>query len=599
VTISENAAQTAHTWDCGKTSGTVKAELRGGTLTIHGTGKMKDYSNSAYNAPWYGSRISIVNVAVEPGVSSITAEAFWGCVNLTSVTIPSSVLEIGSGAFLGCANLAAINVAFENIYYSSVDGVLFYTKDNVYSLVLFPAGKQSERYKIPDGVTAIERWAFYGCTNLASVVIPNSVKSIDSAFAGCGSLTSIEVASGNDNFRSEDGVLFYTGNKEEYILLTYPGSKRGAYTIPSGVTRIREKAFLDCAGLTAVTLPNSLMFIESHAFSGCASLASVVIPRNVMLIENWVFYGCAGLKSIEVAPGNDGFRSEDGVLFRIGYDSDELLAFPPGRQGAYKIPNRVTSIESMTFFNCAGLTAVAIPDSVTYIGGWAFMECYGLTLVVIGKGVTSIGSGAFMHCHDLTAVICMGDVPPVIGENKYGIFDVFDAETAACLYVPKNCIGIYKFIEGWKEFNSIKSTAEYVPNVSNDRATPHDRPSEDAAEAALASALSGGGFTVGRNAAGSLSPGTVSFFRHGSRIESAKLYIYDVSGDVVKKIKIGDHSAVPDPHNASIESKRPVGLWDLRDVKGRPVSGGTYLVKGELKMSGGKRERVSAVVDVR
>jgi len=537
-------------------------------------------------------------VVIEPGVSSVTAEAFWGCARLESVTVPYSVLEIEPGAFLGCANLTAVNVSSENIYYSSEDGVLFYTKGSMHSLIQFPAGKSCVSYAIPDGVTAVGKWAFYGCAGVKSVVIPNSVTVIDGAFAGCGSLTSIEVPPGNGNFRSEDGVLFYTGNKEEYILLAYPANKRGAYAVPSGVTRLRESAFSDCAGLTAVTLPNSLMFIESHAFSGCAGLASVVIPRNVMLIENWVFYGCAGLKSIEVAPGNDGFRSADGVLFRIGCESDELLAFPPGRQGAYKIPNCVTSIDSMTFFNCAGLTAVAVPDSVTYIGGWAFMECCGLTTVIIGKGVTSIGSGAFTHCHDLADVICLSAVPPAIGENKYGIFDVFDAETAACLYVPQECVGLYKITDGWKEFRSIKSTAGYAPAPPSGRAATLGGPPEDAADAALASALSGGGFTAGRNAAGNLS-GTVSFFRHGSRIESAKLYIYDAAGNVVKKIKIDDRGGGADTPDASIESRRPVGLWDMRDVKGRPVSGGAYLVKGELKMSGGKRERVSAVVDVR
>jgi len=91
----------------------------------------------------------------------------------------------------------------------------------------------------------------------------------------------------------------------------------------------------------------------------------------------------------------------------------------------------------------------------------------------------------------------------------------------------------------------------------------------------------------------------VSFFRRGSRIESAKLYIYDASGDLVRKIKIGDYNDGAEPPDASDKPGRPVGSWDLRDVKGRPVSGGTYLVKGELKMSGGKRERVSVVVDVR
>jgi hypothetical protein len=599
VTDSGHAAQAAYkqTWDCGKVSNTVTAELSGGTLTIRGEGRMKDYSTSAYNAPWYGSRGSVTKAVIEKGVASIPAETFWGCVNLTEVTVPYSVLDIGAGAFLGCTGLTSITVAQENIYYRSIDGVLFYTKEGAYTLLQYPAGKRKKSYSVPKGVITIEIWAFYGCGHLESVSIPSSVRAINRAFAGCASLVSIEAAAGNAYFRSVDGVLFYTGEKDEYILLTYPGSKQGAYTIPNGVTRIREKAFLDCTGLTSVTIPNSVMFIENYAFSGCTGLTSVNIPRGVFSIEDWVFSGCTSLTSIEVARDNTGFRSIDGVLFRTVYGKDELMAYPAGKQGAYTVPDSVAFIDSMTFFNCAGLTSVTIPDSVTYIGGWAFLECYRLTEVIIGGGVSSIGRGAFMNCHDLTAVTCLSAVPPAMEENKYGIFDVFDDLTAVCLYVPKNCVLIYRTTKGWKEFGSIKSTDDYAPAAPSDRAeAPPDMPPEDAATAALASALSGGGFTVGQYGAGR-SSGAVSFFRHGSRIESAKLYIYDVSGDVVRKVNIGDHGG-GGAADASAQRGRPVGTWDLRDVKGRPVLGGTYLVKGELKMSGGKRERVSVVVDV-
>lgn len=595
---SENAAQAAYAqaWDCGKTSNTVKAELSGGTLTIRGEGKMKDYSTSAYNAPWYGSRSAIAKVVIEKGVTSIPTETFWGCVNLTEVVIPYSVLEIGVGAFLGCTGLASITVAQENLCYRSIDGVLFYAKDGVYALVQYPAGKRKTSYSVPKGVTSIEIWAFYGCTHLASVSVPASVKFINRAFAGCGSLVSIDVAAGNPFFRSVDGVLFYTGDKDEYILLTYPGSKQGPYTIPNGVSRIREKAFLDCRGLTSVTIPNSVMFIENYAFSGCTGLTSVSIPRGVFSIEDWVFSGCTGLTSIDVSPDNSGFRSVDGVLFRMVYGKEELMAYPPGRQGPYRIPDSVTFIESMTFFNCAGLTSVAIPDSVTYIGGWAFLECYRLTDVFMGAGVTSIGRGAFMNCHDLASVVCLSAVPPATEENKYGIFDVFDDVTALSLYVPKSCVLIYKTAKGWKEFGSVRSTEAYAPTAPSDPRSPRNMPPEEAAEAALASALSGGGFSVGQYGAGR-SSGAVGFFRRGSRIESAKLYIYDAAGDMVRKLSVSDHGGGEQP-SASAGQGRPVGAWDLRDVKGRPVLGGTYLVKGELKLSGGKRERVSVVVDV-
>jgi len=100
-------------------------------------------------------------------------------------------------------------------------------------------------------------------------------------------------------------------------------------------------------------------------------------------------------------------------------------------------------------------------------------------------------------------------------------------------------------------------------------------------------------FTVGPNPVGSLRATPVQFFHQGSHISSATLRIYDASGNAVCKVAIKD--------NATVDNgvKRPVGSWDLRDAKGRPVSGGAYLLRGVVKTADGKVERVSLVVGVR
>jgi uncharacterized repeat protein (TIGR02543 family) len=100
-------------------------------------------------------------------------------------------------------------------------------------------------------------------------------------------------------------------------------------------------------------------------------------------------------------------------------------------------------------------------------------------------------------------------------------------------------------------------------------------------------------FAAGPNPAGK-SSGAVRFFRHGSRIEGATLFIYDASGNTVNKITVNDNAG-----GISTNNKRVVGLWDLRDAKGRPIGAGTYLARGVIKAKDGKKEKVSVAVGVR
>ena len=208
--------------------------LSNGTLTISGTGAMKDYYSYS-RSPWYDYRSSIKSVIINDGVISIGREAFDYCTSLTSVTIPNSVTSIGDNAFTSC-------------------------------------------------------------TSLTSVTIPNSVTSIGgNAFFGCTSLTSINVDSNNPNYSSVDGVLF---NKDKTTLIQCPCRKQGAYTIPNSLTSIGNQAFADCKSLTSVTIGNSVTSIGNQAFRGCSSLTSVTIGNSVTSIGDYAFYGCDKLVDV-------------------------------------------------------------------------------------------------------------------------------------------------------------------------------------------------------------------------------------------------------------------------------------------------------------
>ena len=214
-------------------------------------------------------------------------------------------------------------------------------------------------------VTSIGDQAFYNCTSLTSVTIPDSVTSIgDRAFRYCISLTSV--------------------------------------TIPDSVTSIGEFAFRYCKSLTSVAIPNSVTSIGERAFSECTSLTSVTIPDSVTSIGVGAFASCTSLTGIWVAEGNSHYSSDaSGVLF--SKDKTTLVQCP-GTLAACMIPDSVTSIVGYAFAGCTSLTNVTIPDSVTSIGSHAFSYCKSLTSVTIPDSVTSIGGSAFGNCTSLTSV---------------------------------------------------------------------------------------------------------------------------------------------------------------------------------------------------
>ena len=242
-----------------------------GTLTISGSGKMQDYSDSSV-APWYTKRTKILSVVVEDGVTSVGSCAFYACLKLASVTLPEGIKSTGYASFRDCTKLAEVNIP------NSVTSIGYQTFYNCSSLT---------SVSIPKGVPSIGNSAFYGCSSLTSVNIPEGVTSIGSqAFSGCSSLTSV--------------------------------------SIPEGVTGIGWYAFSGCSSLTSVTIPEGVTSIDYGAFSGCNSLTSVIIAEGVTSIGNWAFDGCSKLKHVyyggsdlqwkEIQIGSDNWSLTDATI---------------------------------------------------------------------------------------------------------------------------------------------------------------------------------------------------------------------------------------------------------------------------------------------
>ena len=254
--------------------------------------------------------------------------------------------------------------------------------------------KQLTGVTIPNTVTYIGDYAF-SINQLTSVFIPNSVTYIGEYAFMANQLTSVNIP----NSVTSIGYGAFMGNQLTSVNIpnsitsinafTFDANKLTSVTIPNSVTSILGYAFMNNQ-LTNVNIPDSVTYIGFGAFEN-NQLTSITIPKNVTNIEGAAFYNNP-LTNLSVDSGNTSYITKNFLL--LSFDEKELN-FYYGNEKIFTIPNGITSIEGLAFFN-KQLTSVTIPNSVTSIGYSAFGNNQ-LTSVTIPNSVTSIGMWAFSN----------------------------------------------------------------------------------------------------------------------------------------------------------------------------------------------------------
>ena len=353
-------------------------------------------------------------------IVQINKNAFEKCSNLVDIKIEKEIVSIESAVFSGCTSL-------ENVYYNGTIedwcNIKFgnYLSNPMSNAEHFYMLDENNEYyevteiEIPNTITSIGNYQFYGFDNITSVTIGNSVTSIEyEAFFNCTSLTSV--------------------------------------TIGNSVTSIEYEAFSNCTSLTNITIPESVTSIEKYAFGNCSSLVEVVFTKNSKLtyIDSSIFSNCSELTNIyfskniinvhESAFGNckkitniyyDGnienwcninFGScitESGINFYMLDENNEYQEVVE-----IIIPGTVTIIKPKTFYGFKNVKKIIIKDGVKEIGSKAFGGCKNLTNIIIPDTIESISSEVFVSCTSLESISI-----PAINRRIRSLYTTMTAKT--------------------------------------------------------------------------------------------------------------------------------------------------------------------------
>ncbi len=281
------------------------------------------------------------------------------------------VAEIGGFAFRGCNDITSVVIPIGVEWISSC---------------AFDECANLEKVIIPDTVSTIQDHAFRSCEKLKTVNIPQSASFIGYNIFQQSGIAHLTVDVDSPYYRAKGNCLIR--KSDNAIIFANENS-----TIPSDVDTIAQWAIYSDK-LETMTIPDGVKKLAQYSFS-CANLKRVQIPESVIEIEKNAFCYCDNIIEFVVSEYNPIYKSDCGYIIR---KSDNVLMFGVG--GNIVIPDYVMGIADRAFYYKNTQSTLFIPKNVTWIGANAFDYCKKLEYVYLPNTLTELGRCAVAREYD-------------------------------------------------------------------------------------------------------------------------------------------------------------------------------------------------------
>ena len=328
-------------------------------------------------------------IDIMEGTETAGYSSFSGCDRVLEINIPASFTEIRREMAEDCKLLESINVAEDNQYFSSENGVLYDKQKK--SLIWYPCGKIGE-VNIADSVTEIGDMAFMDCVNISEISLGKNVSIIgEYVFMGC---TSLQTA-------AFEGI----------------------------VTKIGDCTFAGCKSLTEVILPDGIESLSYAMFYECPLLKKINIPASVKVILPTSIKE-SGINEIVIDDENPYLSLKDKMI--CNKEGTKLFLWLPDGQKNITVPDNITVLGENSFSLCIDAEKITVPENVTELETGVFQNCWLLKEIELPEGIKTIPDNTFNSCENLQSI----KIPSTVTSIGYGAFD--SCYSLKSLTIPEN-----------------------------------------------------------------------------------------------------------------------------------------------------------------